>query len=205
MGQPKLLLPWGETTVIGHIIDCWRGLGATRVAVVLRPDDHALRAELERLNLPAPDLIPNPFPERGMFSSILCAARHDGWEESLASFALALGDQPQLPRETLRALLQFHRTQPDSICQPLYGGHGRHPVILPRADWKRLAQSPAATLKEFLAASSVLECPIDDARLTLDLDTPEDYKKLVVRKFDSSQQKSRQSLNCRLRKSAEKR
>ncbi len=36
MGTPKLLLPWRDTTIIGHLISQWRELGAAQIAVVLR-------------------------------------------------------------------------------------------------------------------------------------------------------------------------
>ena len=79
MGRPKLLLPWRDTTVIGAILRQWRELGAAQIAVVHRPDDAALAAELDRLDFPAHDRIENPQPERGMFSSIVCAANWPGW------------------------------------------------------------------------------------------------------------------------------
>ncbi|HRY59690.1 MAG: NTP transferase domain-containing protein [Verrucomicrobia bacterium] len=28
MGKPKLLLPWGDTSVLGHLIRQWQSLGA---------------------------------------------------------------------------------------------------------------------------------------------------------------------------------
>ena len=37
MGRPKLLLPWGDTSIIGHLLGQWRGLGARPIAVVCRP------------------------------------------------------------------------------------------------------------------------------------------------------------------------
>ena len=30
MGRPKLLLPWGDTSVIGHLIRQWQALGAAK-------------------------------------------------------------------------------------------------------------------------------------------------------------------------------
>ena len=64
-------------------------------------------AELDRLNFPVRDRIENPQPERGMFSSILCAAHWHGWRREIASWAIVLGDQPHLRTETLRVLLEF--------------------------------------------------------------------------------------------------
>jgi molybdenum cofactor cytidylyltransferase len=180
MGQPKLLLPWGNTTVIGHLVGRWRELRARQIAVVIRSGDNSLGTELERVGITGKGRIFNPEPERGMFSSIRCAAAWPGWDSELDSFLIALGDQPQLANSTLQRLLDFHREHPDAICQPSFGGSGRHPVIVPRAMWSLLAESEALTLKDFLRGSApLLECPIDDPRLTLDLDTPEDYKSLV--------------------------
>ena len=178
MGRPKLLLPWRDMTIIGHLISQWHELGAAQIAVVLRPDDSALAAELDRLNFPKSDRIENPRPERGMFSSIVCAARWSGWQSDIASWAIALGDQPHLRTETLRMLLDCWRQNLDAICQPVFGGHAAHPVILPRSAFEALKSSGAGTLKEFLklAPCRSVQHVINDRGLTLDLDTPEDYK-----------------------------
>ena len=178
MGRPKLLLPWRDTTVIGHLILQWHELGAAQITVVLRPDDSALTAELDRLQFPKSDRIENPRPERGMFSSIVCAARWSGWQSDIASWAIALGDQPHLRTETLRMLLDCWRQNLDAICQPVFGGHAAHPVILPRSAFEALKSSGAGTLKDFLklAPCRNVQNVINDPGLTLDLDTPEDYK-----------------------------
>jgi molybdenum cofactor cytidylyltransferase len=181
MGRPKLLLPWGKTSIIGHLLRQWQRLGTRQMAVVCRTDDEPLRDELDRLGFPARNRIANPTPERGMFSSIVCAANWDGWDPALTAWAVVLGDQPHLRLEGLRTLLAFQREHPENICQPSYGGHGRHPVLLPRPWWVELGRSRAGTLKDFLrqASAPVVECPIDDVGLTLDLDTPQDYTQLL--------------------------
>jgi CTP:molybdopterin cytidylyltransferase MocA len=45
-----------------------------------------------------------------------------------------------------------------------------------------LKHSVAATLKDFLnlAASPRVQLPVDDGGLLLDMDTPEDYKRLII-------------------------
>ena len=182
MGQPKLLLPWRKTTVIGHIIRQWEELGAGQITVVLRPGDAPLIAELNRLAFPPSDRIENPQSERGMFSSILCAAHWNGWKPKIASVAVVLGDQPHLRLKTLRALLAFHGRHPDVVCQPEFRGHARHPVLLPRRIFEELKHTRAGTLKEFLKHISPdgVQYPMTDAGLSLDLDTPEDYKEAVT-------------------------
>lgn len=181
MGRPKLLLPWRGSSIIGHLIGQWRTLDAGHIAVVCRPDDQALGVELDRLGFARLDRIENPKPDRGMFSSIQCAANWTGWKPRITVWAVALGDQPHLRLETLRALLRFHAGHPAAVCQPELGGHARHPVLLPRPVFSELKRTQANTLKAFLEQSFYprLKCPIDDPGLALDLDTPEDYKKLA--------------------------
>ena len=177
MGQPKLLLPWRDTTIIGHLLLQWRQLGAAQIVVMTRPNDSALETELDRLHFPQQSRIENPQPERGMFSSILWAANWAGWQPDVASWAIALGDQPHLQTKTLRQLLEFSEKNPDAVCQPQFAGHARHPVILPRAAFLALKNSPAQTLNEFLKLIPCrrVQLGINDPGLTLDLDTPEDY------------------------------
>lgn len=181
MGKPKLLLPWGKTSVAGHLIEQWRALGARQIAVVCASADKAIQAELDRLGLPAADRICNPTPERGMFSSIQCAAQWSGWQVAITHWAVVLGDQPQVRRQTLQQVLDFTARHPARICQPARRGHGRHPVLLPKAAFLRLAESRAATLKEFLApeARQIALCELDDPGLDLDIDRPEDYEQAL--------------------------
>jgi molybdenum cofactor cytidylyltransferase len=179
MGRPKLLLPWGDTTVIGHLLAQWHTLDVAQTVVVMRPDDSELAAELDRLKFPQQDRVINSHPERGMFSSIVCAANWTRWRPGLLRWAIALGDQPHLKIETLQQLLNFSALNLDAISQPAFEGRTAHPVILPRAVFEGLKTSPVATLKDFLnlAPGRSVQYVINDPGLTLDLDTPEDYIK----------------------------
>jgi molybdenum cofactor cytidylyltransferase len=193
MGRPKLLLPWGDTTVIGQILRQWRELGAAQIAVVHRPSDTALVETLKREELKwskavtlqrfnaSTHCIVNPQSGKGMFSSVVCAARWRGWRKDISSWAIVLGDQPHLQMDTLRVLLDRAAQNADAICQPVFNGHTGHPVILPRSVFAELPHSGAETLKEFLKPFSggCVQCPVEDAGLLLDLDRPEDYDKAV--------------------------
>ncbi len=181
MGKPKLLLPWGETSVLGHLVQEWQCLRAKQIAVVCAPANQPIQAELDRLGFPAQDRITNPAPEQGMFSSIRCAAQWRGWQQGLTHWAIVLGDQPHLRRETLRRVLDFSAAHPTRVCQPARHGHGRHPVLLPKPVFRRIAGSMAATFKEFLAAKlgHVALCELGDPGLDLDIDRPEDYEKAM--------------------------
>jgi molybdenum cofactor cytidylyltransferase len=179
MGRPKLLLPWHKTSVLGHLIQLWLGLGAGQVAVVCAADDRDVRAELDRLRIPVEDRIENPEPERGMFSSIQCAARWAGWKSALTHWAVVLGDQPHLQARTLQAVCAFSAAQPRLVCQPAHNGHRRHPVLLPESAFRDLAKSTARDFKSFLSDLQVAACRLDDQGLDLDIDRPEDYRKAL--------------------------
>jgi len=181
MGKPKLLLPWGGSSVLGHLIEQWQALGAKQITVVCASANQAIQAELDRLGFPVEHRIYNPAPERGMFSSIQCAARWAGWQAALTHWAIVLGDQPHLQLETLRRVLDCSAAQPAQVCQPARRGHACHPVLLPKTAFRQLARSTAETLKEFLAVQSrqAAFCEVDDPGLELDIDRPEDYDKAV--------------------------
>ena len=76
----------------------------------------------------------------------------------------------------------FSAGHPAAVCQPEFGGHARHPVLLPRPAFGELKQTQAKTLKIFLKQIScpLVKCPIADPGLALDLDTPEDYKQAKI-------------------------
>ena len=179
MGKPKMLLPWGQNTILGHLIDVWKKVGAEQIAVVYAERDGALNAELDRLAFPQENRITNPDPARGMFGSIQCAAQWKGWRSGLTHWAIALGDQPHLPSSLLRSLLDFVRKRPQKICQPSRNARPRHPVLLPAAVFRKLATSNDQNLKQFLERMSadVELIEMDDPSLDLDLDTPTDYEK----------------------------
>src|SRR5262249_32574667 len=99
MGRPKMLLPWGGTSVLGHLICQWQALGAEQVAVVIASSAIHLQQELQRLRFSRTNWIQNPSPERGMFSSVQSAANWTEWSQTLTHWALLLGDQPHLRSE----------------------------------------------------------------------------------------------------------
>jgi len=181
MGKPKLLLPWGQTSVLGHLIKQWQENRAAQVAVVCAAGDTAIQVELACLGQGPGKHILNFAPERGMFSSVQTAAQWGGWKSVLSHWGIVLGDQPHLSSATLEGLVQFCREHPSSICVPRQGGHRRHPVFLPKEAFLQLATSKATDLRQFLDRPplKVEYCEMDDPALALDIDRPEDYEKAI--------------------------
>jgi molybdenum cofactor cytidylyltransferase len=180
MGRPKMLLPWGNKTILSHSIQAWSRL-ADDTSVIYSSADHPIQAELDRLHVLPRSRIPNPDSSRGMFSSIQTAARWTGWPENVTHWAIILGDQPHVSVATLRRLVQFAQEFPEFVCQPGREGKERHPVVIPREFFLALRNCEEATLKDFLNARAASRrfLEIDDPALELDLDRPEDYERAL--------------------------
>jgi molybdenum cofactor cytidylyltransferase len=181
MGAPKLLLPWGETSVLGHLLQTWQRFGAAQIGVVCAKAIPGLQEELNRRSFSEANRIFNPTPERGMFSSIQLAAGWNGWKAELTHWVITLGDQPHLKPQTLQALLDFGKANSNRICQPQRQGRRKHPVLLPARIFSDLKDSRATHLKQFLTEhdGQVDGFESEDAGLDLDMDTPADYQRAL--------------------------
>jgi len=172
------MLPWGTTTVLDHLIRQWTDAGATQIALVRAAEDEALDKERLRAGT-FTDSIINPAPERGMFSSIQCAAQWSGWKAAVTHWIIALGDQPHLQLGTLKRLVEAARNEAPAVWQPARSGRPRHPVVLPKSAFERVRTSMVSDLKEFLNSAPEVRrtVEINDPGLDLDIDTPDDYER----------------------------
>ena len=177
MGTCKLLLPWDGKTVLTHLLDQWRIAGAAQIAPVIDPSNQPLRKALAHAGFSPSDWIENRAPQLGMFSSLQEASRWTGWLSTLTHWIISLGDQPHIQTSTLRVLLNAARENPTHICQPALNGHTAHPIILPASNFRELAQNNVPDLRTYIRTREALRLrvAVEDAGVSRDLDTPEDY------------------------------
>jgi molybdenum cofactor cytidylyltransferase len=177
MGTCKLLLPWGEKTILTHLLDQWRISGAAQIAPVIDPSNQPLRKALGHAGFSPSDWIENPSPQLGMFSSLQEASRWTGWLSTLTHWIISLGDQPHIQISTLRLLLDVARENPTHICQPAFNGQTAHPIILPASNFRELAQNDIPDLRTYIRRREAfrMRVVVEDAGVSRDLDTPEDY------------------------------
>lgn len=192
MGAPKLLLPYrgpaGGETVIGSTLAALFGGGAGRVCVVTRPDDESLREPLR--HLPGVLLAVNPEPERGMLSSILAGLDALGGPSALAAREEVLlvtpGDLPALSAATVAAVVAASRSGAALVVPVHRSGKRGHPLaIAPRRVHDLPGLDPAIGLRQLLdrrcgpEEDDLREVPVDDPGCVRDIDTPEDYRRLI--------------------------
>ena len=179
MGTCKLLLPWDGKTILTHLLDQWRITGAAQIAPVIDPSNQPLRTALAHAGFSPSDWIENPSPQLGMFSSLQEASRWTGWLSTLTHWIISLGDQPHIETSTLCVLLNAARENPTRICQPALNGETAHPIILPGSNFRELAQNDVPDLRTYIRRQEPfrLRVPVEDAGVSGDLDTPEDYRR----------------------------
>jgi molybdenum cofactor cytidylyltransferase len=182
MGRPKLLLPLGETTIIGRLLDVLRRPEIERTVVFVRPDDEPLRAAAAAGG--AVVVQPNPPPEE-MRQSVEHALRHiaakyEPREED--AWLLSPADHPLLDSTVLDALLQRWSVGDCRILIPTHERRRGHPVLF-RWDLARdvFALPADVGLNQLVRqhANEVTTLAIDNPAVLWDLDTPEDYERLV--------------------------
>src|SRR4029077_10021494 len=177
MGTCKILLPWGGKTILINLLDQWRSAGAAQIVPVIDPSNQPLRKALAQAGFSPSDWIENPSPQLGMFSSLQEASRWRGWLSTLTHWIIALGDQPHIETSTLRLLLDVARENPTRICQPALNGETAHPIILPGSNFRELAQNDIPDLRTYIRTREAfrLRLAVEDAGVSRDMDTPEDY------------------------------
>lgn len=188
MGRCKLLLPWGDKTILTHLLDQWRSAGAAQIAPVIDPANELLRKAVADAGFSRRDWIENPSAELGMFTSLQQASRWTGWISTLTHWVIALGDQPHIHTSTLRLLLDTAAKNPTRICQPSLHRRAAHPIILPKSNFRELAQSNSPDLRAYVRTCETLRLrlPVEDPGVSEDLNTPEDYARWRPQHSDQS-------------------
>lgn len=177
MGQPKLVLPWGDTTVLGQVVASFAAVGIEDILVVTggaRNQTEELLAQLAK-TYPV-RAIYNPNHERGEMLSSIQAGLGGLSAEAIAAL-IGLGDQPQVREETVRRICDaFFRTERPLVI-PSFQGRRGHPWLAARSLWPEiLTLTTSTTPRQFLSAhTSQIEYVAADENALKDLDTPEDY------------------------------
>jgi molybdenum cofactor cytidylyltransferase len=180
MGRPKALLPLGEETFLSRVCRTLAEGGVDDVVVIAGPE----AAEVERTLAGAAvraRVVENARRDQGQLTSLqagLAVADRPGVDAVLVH----LVDAPLVTPGTVRAVVEaFGRTHAP-IVRPSVGGRHGHPVVFGRAIFDELrAADPAVGAKAVVRAhaADALDVAVDDPGACQDIDTPEDYERLI--------------------------
>ncbi len=180
MGRFKLLLPWGQTTVIGQVVTMLEQAGVAEIVVVTGHRAAEVEAALGHTSARA---VLNPDYAAGeMLSSIqigLRAALDREAAGASTAVLLCLGDQPQMEAGTVRAVLAAGLAEDwQRIIIPSYQMRAGHPILLPRWVWPEILAG-TGSLRAAMAAhrEDTHYLVVNTPSVLADLDTPADYER----------------------------
>lgn len=128
MGRPKLLLPFGGSTVLGQTIDNLVSSRVDEVVVVLGAREQEVGRAVAARPVRA---VSNPDYRRGMSTSLICGlkqvSRRARW------VMVALSDQPLVDTGTYNQLIEAAIGSEEGIVVPVYRGKRGNPIILSAA------------------------------------------------------------------------
>jgi CTP:molybdopterin cytidylyltransferase MocA len=174
MGQPKINLPWGNTTVLGQVVRTLLAGGVTDLVVVTGADAPAAGQDWP------PDRVrclPLPEAELGdMLASLRFGLSH--LRPQTGAALIMPGDMPAVPVAVIQAVAAVWQVEGKALVVPSVHMRRGHPWLAARHLWSEIAAlRPGLTLRDFLNrhASQIHYVPVDAPGVLLDLDTPEDY------------------------------
>ena len=176
MADFKPLLPLAGITALERCIGLFRAAGVAEVIAVLGYRAEELQPLAENAGARC---VLNPHFEQGMFSSIATGSRALGGGVE-AAFVLP-ADIPLVRPNTIHQLAAAFVTRRAGIVYPVFEGHRGHPPLIARKILAKAAEEGAAgPLSDLLARheSKVIDLPVADQGIHMDMDTPADYDEL---------------------------
>ena len=178
MGRTKQLLPFRGQTILECVVDSALASSLQRVIVVLGHQAEVMEPLLRGRDV---TVVFNPLYDSGQSSSLKAGLREVTEETGAVLFLL--GDQPLVTTGTINRILSAYETAPTSpIVMPVFEGKRGNPVLFSRATFPRLetlsVDCGARPLFEEYAGN-ILLVPVTDPFIHFDIDTEEDYRRLL--------------------------
>ncbi len=178
MGSPKALLTTRGRTFLGQLVDAFAAGGCDAVVVVTGPEteNDAVRIAAEARSLGA-RVVVNPHRDAPQIASLRAALRAlpNGTRAALVSPVDSPGATPAI----VAAMITAAEGAP--IVVATHGGRRGHPVLFAASVFDELLEGSLPEGARSLIRShgdSVRELEVGDDGVLLDVDTPEEYRRL---------------------------
>ncbi len=173
MGTAKLLLPFGEKTIIETVIANVLGSQVKKLIVVLGANREKMEERLKNLPL---EIVVNPDFASGMLSSVQCGLR--AMQPGVKAALVFLADQPGIGSAVVDAVVAAYRRTGKGIVLPIYQSRRGHPVLIDmKYRYEVECLDPGIGLRELIRQhpQDTLEVEVDTPGILRDIDNPEDY------------------------------
>jgi molybdenum cofactor cytidylyltransferase len=176
MGKPKMVLPWGSTTVIGRVITVLLESGLATILTVSGGAKEQVEAAIAEFPVRTAH---NPgYAVSDMLESLKIGIR--SLEAEISAVLVVLGDQPQIECRTVETIIERYLSQHSSLVVPSYKMRRGHPWLIDSILWPDIMKMTAGqNMREFLNAyrDQIDYVDVPTPSILKDLDTPEDYSK----------------------------
>lgn len=177
MGRPKALLPVGRDTFATRLVRTLRSAGIDPVLVVAAPET---AAAIAASIADEARTIVNPHPDRGQLSSLQTGLSVLG--DRAGAVLVTPVDLPLVRRASVASLLQAWRASGALVVRPVSRGRHGHPVLIaPLVVRELLAAAADRTARDVMQAfaADTLDVPVEDEGAFADIDTPEEYLRVL--------------------------
>lgn len=176
MGQPKMLLKWGQTTVLGRVLSTFQQAGIQDIVVVVG----GAREQVEEIvdQHGARSVYNDEHANGEMLLSLQRGI--EAQSPQTQATLIALGDQPQIQEGTVRLICEAFQSRKSRLIVPSFEMRRGHPWLVERWLWTEiLAMRPQQSPRDFLNqhAQEIEYVQVQTSSILADIDTLEDYQR----------------------------
>ena len=183
MGTPKLLLPFGEKTMIELLLEEVLRSKSDKTMVVLGAEKEKIERIISRLPVTT---VVNTRYEDGMLSSI--QAGFEALPDEVEAVLVCLGDQPLIPFSVMNKLIDAYKNTKKGIILPIYKKSRGHPILIDmkyKTEIRRVSPNIGLRALVHNHPQDVMEVEVDAPQILKDIDKPEDYMRELKQKEEA--------------------
>jgi len=182
MGRPKALLPIDGETFLERIVSVLKQTKIGKIVVVIGHNAAEMKQKIEHLPV---EILINQKYRRGQLSSLHVAIRYLLADPNCGGILVHLVDHPYIDPDLVNRMIEAAATSGKLIVVPRHRGKRGHPVILSRKLFNELLAAPldqGAKTVVNAHPNETLAIDVDDQGVTIDIDTPDEYREHVKSK-----------------------
>lgn len=175
MGQPKLLLPFGDRTMIEAVVGTVVSSSVDGTLVVLGAEQEEIEKKIKAFPVKT---VYNPDYRSGMLSSVLCGFK--ALPTETRAVVVVLGDQPTVGKGIINTIISAYQKSGKGIVLPVYDKERGHPVIIDMKYKQEIeGLSPDIGLRGTVYShpEDILEVEVDAPSILKDIDDETDYRR----------------------------
>jgi len=180
MGKPKLLLPFGDKTIIETIVATIVSSKVEKTLVILGSERGKIEEKIK--NYPVKIVYNRDF-RSGMLSSVKCGFQ--ALPEETRAVLVVLGDQPKISTTVINKLVTAYKSSGKGIILPVYNKERGHPVLIDvkyREEVENLSPEVGLRGTVYNHPEDILEVDAETPSIFQDIDDESDYKRELKNK-----------------------